>query len=377
MYALLSVVLIPIILGAGTSAQSATSKAETALDVLQTWYNGSTGIWDTSGWWNGANCMTVLAYLALTDENETVRKSATEVFNNTFVVGSKVNPHPNLGKVIPEPPRTGDVQALGIVKASNWTDGSFDDDSWWALAWIAAYDVTKNQDYLDLAIGIFDHLTSDGPTTCSSGGIYSDYNHDYVNAITNELFLSVAAHLANRVPNKEKYVGWAQRQWKWFQASGMINDQGIINDGLTDCKNSGQPIWSYNQGVVLGGLVELDRAAPDPSYLKAASRIAKAAIETLADPNDVIHDICEPNSCDANARQFKGIFIRNLGLLHSVTPNDGYVKVIRACAESIWAHDRNSTNNQLGVDWGGPITKVDASTHSSAMDALVAAIAIS
>ena len=158
MYALLSVVLIPIILGAGTSAQSATSKAETALDVLQTWYNGSTGIWDTSGWWNGANCMIVLAYLALTDENETVRKSATEVFNNTFVVGSKVNPHPNLGKVIPEPPRTGDVQALGIVKASNWTDGSFDDDSWWALAWIAAYDVTKNQDYLDLAIGIFDHL---------------------------------------------------------------------------------------------------------------------------------------------------------------------------------------------------------------------------
>ncbi|KAF3006403.1 hypothetical protein E8E15_001153 [Penicillium rubens] len=377
MYALLSVVLIPIILGAGTSAQSATSKAETALDVLQTWYNGSTGIWDTSGWWNGANCMTVLAYLALTDENETVRKSATEVFNHTFVVGSKANPHPNLGKVIPEPPRTGDVQALGIVKASNWTDGSFDDDSWWALAWIAAYDVTKNQDYLDLAIGIFDHLTSDGPTTCSSGGIYSDYNHDYVNAITNELFLSVAAQLANRVPNNEKYVSWAQRQWNWFQASGMINDQGTINDGLTDYKNSGQPIWSYNQGVVLGGLVELDRAAPDPSYLKAASRIAKAAIETLADSNDMIHDICEPNSCDANARQFKGIFIRNLGLLHSVTPNDGYVKVIRACAESIWAHDRNSTNNQLGADWGGPITKADASTHSSAMDALVAAIAIS
>lgn len=112
--------------------------------------------------------------------------------------------------------------------------------------------------------------------------------------------------------------------------------------------------WSYNQGVILGGLVELDRAAPDPSYLKAASRIAKGAIETLADSNDVIHDICEPNSCDANSRQFKGIFIRNLGLLHSVTPNDEYAKVIRACAERIWTHDRNSTDNQLGVDWPGP-----------------------
>jgi len=135
--------------------------------------------------------------------------------------------------------------------------------------------------------------------------------------------------------------------------------------------------WSYNQGVVLGGLVELNRAAPDPSYLKAASGIAKAAIETLVDSNDVIHDTCEPNSCDANARQFKGIFIRNLRLLHSVTPNDEYAKIIRACAESIWARGRNRVNNQLGVSWAGPITQVDASTHSSAMDALVAAIAIS
>ncbi|KAJ5776707.1 uncharacterized protein N7511_001718 [Penicillium nucicola] len=314
MHVLPLVAFLPLILGTISSAQSALSKAETALDVLQTWYNGSTGIWDTSGWWNGANCIT--------------------------------------------------------------TDGSYDDDSWWALAWIAAYDVTKNQDYLDLAIGIFDHLTNNGPTTCSRGGIYLDDNHNYVNAITNELFQSVAAHLANRVPNKEKYVGWARRQWKWFQISRMINDQGIINDGLTDCKNSGQPIWSYNQGVILGGLVELDRAAPDPSYLKAASSIAKAAIETLADSNDVIHDTCEPKICDANARQFKGIFIRNLSLLHRVSHNDEYVKVIRAYAESIWTHGRNSTNNQLGVGWAGPITIVDASTHSSAMDALIAAIAI-
>ena len=43
------------------------SRAEAALDVLQSWYNTSTGIWDTCGWWNDANCMTVLADLALTN----------------------------------------------------------------------------------------------------------------------------------------------------------------------------------------------------------------------------------------------------------------------------------------------------------------------
>jgi len=156
MHALLSMALLFFILGIRTSAQSATSKAQTALGVLQTWYNGSTGIWDTSGWWNGANCMTTLAHLALVDE--TVRKTAIEIFNNTFAVAPKVNPHPDLRRVIPQPLRTSHIQAAGVVKASTWTDGSYDDDSWWALAWITAYDVTKNQEYLNLAIGIFDHL---------------------------------------------------------------------------------------------------------------------------------------------------------------------------------------------------------------------------
>lgn len=133
--------------------------------------------------------------------------------------------------------------------------------------------------------------------------------------------------------------------------------------------------WSYNQGVVLGGLVELNRAAPNAAYLEAANRIAKAAIKTLADSNMVIHDFCEPN-CAPDATQFKGIFIRNLQMLQRATPHAIYRKVIQSCADSIWQNDRNQ-KNQLSVDWAGPFhIPADASTHSSAMDALVAAIAV-
>lgn len=40
----------------------------------------------------------------------------------------------------------------------------------------------------------------------------------------------------------------------------MINEQNLVNDGLTEdgsCRNNGQMEWRYNQGVVLGvgGLV--------------------------------------------------------------------------------------------------------------------------
>lgn len=132
--------------------------------------------------------------------------------------------------------------------------------------------------------------------------------------------------------------------------------------------------WSYNQGVILGGLVELNRAAPNDTYLESANKIAQAAINTLSDANMVIHDVCEPN-CAPDATQFKGIFIRNLQMLQQVSPNDIYKKVIQACANSIWTNDRNN-QNQLGVNWAGPFASADASTHSSALDALVAAIAI-
>jgi predicted alpha-1,6-mannanase (GH76 family) len=220
------------------------------------------------------------------------------------------------------------------------------------------------------------------PSKCGNGGIDSNYEHVYVGAIANELFLSLAAHLANRAEDSAFYLDWAQRQWTWFHDSGLINENNTINDGLTnDCTNNGQTVWSYNQGVVLGGLVELDRATSNDSdssnstYLDAAAEIAQGAITELADDNYVIREVCEPANCVPDATQFKGIFMRNLKVLHAVAPNDRYAKVINASAESIWANDRNDANG-LGVVWVGPVDAavVDASTHSSALDALVAAI---
>ena len=97
----------------------------------------------------------------------------------------------------------------------------------------------------------------------------------------------------------------------------------------------------------------------------------------LADKNHVIRESCDPDSCDANSTQFKGIFIRNLRFLHSVAPDEKFAQVIRASAESIWKNDRDAQNNKLGEDWAGPLGhQVDASMHSSAMDALVADIGL-
>jgi predicted alpha-1,6-mannanase (GH76 family) len=129
-----------------------------------------------------------------------------------------------------------------------------------------------------------------------------------------------------------------------------------------------------NQGVILGGLVELYKATSDASYLVEAQTIASAAINALS-RNGTLYEGCEPN-CGSDGAQFKGVFMRNLGYLQQVAPKTEYQAYILNNADTIWNSDRDSSNH-LGPTWPGPYADATAGTQSSALDALVAAVAIS
>lgn len=316
------------------------------IDKLQTWYTQSSGLYQTTGWWNSANVLTMLADYSLVAHTG----SYNSVFANSFQKAQKTN--------------------------SGFLNNYYDDEGWWALAWIAAYDLTHTQQYLDMASSIFTDMSGGWDATCG-GGIWWSKDKTYKNAIANELFLSVAAHVANRVApaDRSNYLAWANKEWAWFQQSGMINSENLINDGLnlSTCKNNGQNTWTYNQGVVLGGLVELNRAQHSPQLLQTAQTIADAALTHLTDSNGVLHDTCEPN-CGADGVQFKGIFARNLMALNFAAPNSKYGTFAVTNAESIWNHSRDASN-AFGQVWSGPFDAENAGSQSSALDAFVAAYA--
>ncbi|KAK6392107.1 hypothetical protein LTR65_003879 [Meristemomyces frigidus] len=252
------------------------------------------------------------------------------------------------------------------IRTNGFLNGYYDDEGWWSLAWIAAYDVTRNQEYLSTAQSIFEDMQAAyGTTPCS--GIWWDKAHTYVNAIANELFLDVAAHLANRAStpaSKTYYLSWAEEQWNWFRNSGLINAQHTINDGYDTS-------W-YNQGVILGGLTELSRATEDSSYVTTAKQIADASIASLT-VNGILHDACEPD-CGGDGSQFKGVFARNLRILQQYSPEARYATFLDTNANSIWNDDREG--RELSLIWSGPyIQPANASTQSSAMDAIVGALA--
>ncbi|KAI0106292.1 glycoside hydrolase family 76 protein [Nemania sp. FL0031] len=352
-----------------------------AIHTLQTWYNQGTGLWDTTGWWNSANCLTMLADYAVENPSSAASLSIPSVIQNTYEQAQKTTVQATkafnaAGLPVSTYVRVSKRSNLFKRGFDNFLNDYYDDEGWWALALIRSHDVgvygLGDQKYLEAAMEIFEDMKK-GASEC--GGIYWSKVGTYTNAIANELYLKVAASLANRVPGqKDYYLDIANKQWAWFKSSGMINGDNLINDGLDDnCKNNGMKTWTYNQGVILGALVELSKASGDASLLTEASTIATAAIVHLT-KDGVLYEGCEPD-CGADGAQFKGVFMRNLRALQQAAPQDAFKSFLLKNADAIWSNDRNS-DNQLGPTWNGPFATASAGTQSSAMDALVAAVAV-
>ncbi|KAJ0372155.1 hypothetical protein COL26b_009313 [Colletotrichum chrysophilum] len=309
-----------------------------AANVLQTRnYNASLGLWpDENHWWQSARCLTALIDLATI---ETSFKS-----NVTAIVAHTYETNKSKG-------------------GGNFTNDYYDDGGWWALAFIKASDMTQGTEhfmpeYLDTAKSIFDNMTDAWGTKCDGGIPWTRSDpHPYLGAIQNELYLSVAAHLANRASTameKSKYLKGAQKGWSWFRNSGMINSKGIINNGLNDrCKNDMGTTWTYNQGAVLKN-------------------------RNLVNERGILREPCETTGkpCDGDQRLFKGIFTGGLATLHKRSPHPSYRQFLERNAQALWGY--GSRNGQTSLRWTGPFntTELDVGTQYSGVAALVAAASV-
>jgi predicted alpha-1,6-mannanase (GH76 family) len=328
------------------------ARAAAGVAALQRWYKPSNGRWRTAGWWNAANALTaVIRYTRATGDH-----THAGVVENTFRAARR--------------------------RHADFLNGYYDDNGWWALAWLDAYDLTGDGRYLDAARTIFGHNQAGWDDHCG-GGVWWNRRRRYKNAITTELFLTLAARLHQRAPGGGQYRDWALRAWEWFSASGMIGASGLVNDGLTPaCENNGRTTWTYNQGVILGGLAGLHEITGDRAYLARGESIADAALAALTSPPSASPPgvLTEPHEAttlatDGDRPQFKGIFVRHLHDFYARSGRPAYRAFILGNADSIWRNNR-SPRDEFGLRWTGPFDRADASRQSSALDALNAAAAL-
>ena len=359
--------------------------AGTLLQTLMGGYNPLVGLWPTPlwllttvgpyYWWNSANALE-----AVIDCSRLIQTSNYyATISNTFSIC-----------------RHG---SLLLGTQDNFLNNYLDDEGWWALAWIKAYDLTRVQDYLQMAESIFKDMANYWSPVLGGGVPWTKADPDSKGCIQNALFITVAARLSQRTSNAsclgKSYLDWARMGWNWFKGSNLIGTQNdpstnrvlnLVNDDLGSPRtypatpHNGNAIWTYTQGVIIGGLVDLYKCTADTSLLQQAHAIAHAVITpnpicALVDANGILYErMCEPaNSCNGDQTQFKGIFMRNLAYLHQTDPRDEYRAFILRNADSIIYNNRDNSN-QCGLHWAGPVDATEASRQSSALDALNAAI---
>ncbi|KAF2257138.1 glycoside hydrolase family 76 protein [Trematosphaeria pertusa] len=321
--------------------------ANAAIKTLQDkWYSADTGLWNDY-WWQSGNIVEALARFGQHDAS--FKQTATDIIANTYAKSPNQKGY------------------------SNWKNDYYDDMGWWALGWIAAYDLTSDAKYLNSAKDLFEDMTGGWTTPCN-GGIWWNKEKTSIAAIANELFLSTAAHLANRVGGDEKadYVHWAQMEWDWFWTKGFINGDNVINDGIdiSTCTNNGQTTFTYNQGVILGGLSELARATGDGGYIDHANQIANGALTHLTDNGILTEPVSGP--LDDQGSQFKGAFVRGLAVLNGNEPQQSFTDFLKKNADSAWTNAKNS-EGVIEDRWQGGSDNTNAATQASGIDVLVAA----
>lgn len=307
-------------------------------------FDRSTGLFDSNGWWTGANAITAVI--------GNIQRSGMRSYQ--YAIATTYDKNIN-------------------ARQGQFRNEFLDDTGWWGLAWVAAYDVTGDSRYLNTARADADWMHAYWDDVCG-GGVWWKTDKKAKNAIENSLYIQLNAMLGQRIPGDTTYRGRAAAGWAWFQSSGMVNGSNLVNDGinLSTCRNNGDTTWTYNQGVLINGLVQLNRLTGDGNALAAARRIGDAMTTSgYLSPGGILREPNEPDSCGGDGASFKGAAIRGLGVLNTAV-GGVYNTYLARNADSAHARDRNSID-MYGSHWTGPFAETNHSCQHSALDLLNAA----
>lgn len=354
------------------------ARAAAALAALNNhWFIGGdfpgAGIWSgtSSGWWQNAIALAAVLDAYERSGSPSLRAQVASVYlSNGQSMRHAVVGMGAAGAIT--------LQA-GFVGYAARPGGSYgvDDEGWWALDWIRAWDLTGQRAYLTTAQHIFANMASTWSSACG-GGVWwkvPPSAQNQKNSVSNGLFLLVAAELAERLPSAAggaTDLYWARREAAWLLHSGMLAPDGLVFNNLSGTCRPEAPMFTYNQGVVLAGLGLLGVSTHDAVDLAAAARIAAASMRTLISPGGVLADPCEavhPTWCNRDAEEFKGIFVADLWYLDALRPNAPLRTFLRRALQSLWQTDR-SPGNRFGFRWYAPPAHITLETDTSATLAL-------
>jgi hypothetical protein len=256
-----------------------------------------------------------------------------------------------------------------VASAGAGTSTSPGAGTWYGSGWIPAFAHRAR---------VFWELAAKGWDTklCGGGMLWNPRLMPYKNAITNQLFISASVSMylhfpgdsntspfgagagaaagttsqplttAEWPPHDPLFAHAAQDAHAWLTTSNMTNAQGLYADGFhisghssgsnnTRCDERDEMVYTYNQGVLLSGLLGLYQATGREAYLREGHALIKNVIRATGydlvrnkpvdniPPNrvppwrglgraGVLEEACDAaGMCSQDAQTFKGIWMHH------------------------------------------------------------------
>ena len=267
---------------------------------------------------------------------------------------------------------------LGI-KAENrnvYPNNFYDDMGWLALSSLRAYDIGKDQAYLDATTVLWEDMKK-GISNVMGGGMgWSKDKPNFKNTPANGPAIILASRLY-RLQQKPEDLETAKSLYSWLKATLVEAGTYRIYDGINSngdgelTKNK----YTYNYGLFIGAGLEMYKTTKERSYLDDAIKTANGAIVDIElAPGGILKD-----EGQGDGGLFKGIMIRYLTLLINepevpAADRDKYVQFIKFNAQTLYTSGINRPALMISPAWNkAPGASTDLTTQLSGIMLLEAA----
>ncbi|WP_244935509.1 glycoside hydrolase family 76 protein [Paenibacillus glycanilyticus] len=253
----------------------------------------------------------------------------------------------------------------GILSRNNgeWPNELYDDMEWMAIAWLRAYQGTGVEKYKGAALLLWEDIQTGWNEHAGGGIAWQKPQLDYKNTPANAPAVILAARLYQAF-GREEDLAWAHKIYNWLKASLVDPETGFVWDGMNRTGDGSiDKDWkfTYCQGVYIGAAVELFRITGDSAYLRDAERTAKAAADEL------LQGGLWPDEGDGDGGLFKGILIRYLGELASVSEDRAELSaLLEQQGQALWTRGADPARKVFSTFWSvQPEERVTLSTQLS------------
>ena len=228
-------------------------KMRESVQTSLSWRNDTTGIWETAGWWNSANVLTATIRYGAVTKDPAIPSVIEDVFEKAR--------HYQVG-----------VDSTGTPRyCDNFINDYYDDEGWWALAWIEASKLTGEKKYLDMAEIIFDDMTKDDCTP--NRNAHYTYNQGVASAVLAEMYLQT---------NDKSYLELAEKIADATITTQLVTDEGILREMKPEIDDSNDGVQF--KGIFIRHLAFLYDLTKKPAYKDFILKNAESIITRDYDP---------------------------------------------------------------------------------------------